>query len=420
MKSSVTFAAAVVLIASLQPAAFSRAKDQWWQFRGPEGNGHSRSSSLPLKWDQKNIVWKTAIHDRGWSSPVIWGSQIWMTTATKAGHEVYAVCVDKNTGKVVHDLPIFKVESPMAITLDNTYATPTPVIEEGRVYVHYGTYGTACLDTKSGDILWSRRDLNCDHEAGAGPASSPILVDDFLVFHVDGRDVQYVIALHKSTGKNAWKTERSVNFDKVPAHERKAYGMPAIVPRGDKKQMISVGAKGLYSYDPSNGEELWKVRHRGWSIFPKPIHGHGLVFATIDRDRPELWAIRPDGSGDVSDTHVVWKKTRRMPQRVSPLLAGDLLFVMDRSGYFSCLEAKTGKELWQHRLKGKFSASPILTKDRIYLFNQEGVCKVIKAARKFEVLATNPLGDAVQLLASPAVDGNAFYIRTAKHLYRIE
>lgn len=407
-------------IAYLLPVASTFAEDQWSQFRGPGGNGYSQSTALPLEWDDRSIVWKTPIHDRGWSSPVIWNDQVWMTTATKEGHKFFAVCVDRKTGKVVHDLLVFEVESPMAIAPENTYATPTPVIEEGRVYVHYGTYGTACLDTQSGEILWSRRDFNCDHEFGAGPASSPFLVGDVLVFHVDGRDVQYIIALQAATGKNAWKTERSANFDKVPVHQRKAYSMPALVPRGDKQQMISVGAKSLYSYDPSNGEELWKVHHRGWSIFPRPVYGNGLIFATIDRDRPELWAIRPDGSGDVSDTHVVWKKTRRMPQRASPLLVGKLLFVMDRNGYLSCLEASSGEELWQQGLKGRFSASPVYANNCIYLFNEEGVCTVIRSASEFEILATNILGDGEQLMASPAMDGDAFYIRTAKHLYRIE
>lgn len=335
---------------------------------------------------------------------------------------MFAVCVDRNSGRIIHDLHVFDAESPMVITLDNTYATPTPVIEPGRVYAHYGTYGTACLDTETGKVLWSRRDLNCDHEAGAGPASSPTLVGDLLVFHVDGRDVQYIIALDKATGRSVWKTARSAGFDekKVPVHERKAYGMPALVPRGDAQQLISVGAKALYSYDPKTGVELWKVSHRGWSIFPRPVFGNGLVFVTIDRDRPELWAIRPDGSGDVSETHVVWKNTRRMPDRASPLLIGQLLFVMDRDGYLTCLEATSGEEIWQHRLEGKFSAAPICAGDRIYLFSEKGICTVIKPARAFENLATNPIGQDEQLLASPAVHGKAFYISTAMHLYRIE
>ena len=222
MKNFLCLPALCFLLTFLVPAI---AQEQWSQFRGPHGDGHSQSTGLPLTWSEQNVTWKTRIHDRGWSSPVIWDDQIWLTTATKEGHQLFAICVDKQNGKIIHDLPVFKVESPMAITADNTYATPTSVIEAGRVYLHYGTYGTACLDTQSGKILWSRRDLTCDHEKGAGPASSPILFKDTLIFAVDGRDVQYVIALDKQTGKTAWKTERSADFEKVPGHERP---LPAI------------------------------------------------------------------------------------------------------------------------------------------------------------------------------------------------
>jgi len=406
----------VVIIA----ANIARAEDYWWQFRGPQGNGHTDATGLPLKWDEKNnVVWKTLIHDRGWSSPVIWGSQIWMTTALKDGSKMFAVCVNKDSGKIIHDIHVFDVESAMSITAANTYATPTPVIEEGRVYVHYGTYGTACLNTKNGRVLWTRRDLECDHEKGAGPASSPLLVGDLMVVHVDGRDVQYVVALNKSNGKTAWKTNRSIDFSKVLIHQRKAYGMPILIPHGNGTQLVGVGAKGVFSYDPVTGEERWKVRHRGWSIAPRPIFGHGLVFAIIDRDRPELWAIRPDGSGDVTDTHVAWKEIKRMPPRASPLLVGDLLFLVNRNGIASCFEAKTGKLIWQERIKGAYSASPIYTKGRIYFFNEDSICTVIKPSRKLEILSINPLSEE-PLMATPAVDNNAFYIRTGKHLYCIQ
>jgi len=398
----------------------SLANEQWSQFRGPEGNGHTNTTSLPLEWSEhKNISWKTAIHDRGWSSPVIWNNQIWMTTATKNGKKMFALCVDKETGKILYDIHVFDVESPQAITIDNTYASPTPVIEEGRAYVHFGTYGTACIDTSSGDIIWTRRDLKCDHEKGAGPASSPFLFNDYLIFNVDGRDVQYVIALEKESGKTAWKTSRSIDFSSVQVNQRKAYGTPLIIPRGKEEQMVSIGAKGVFSYDPRNGKELWKALHRGWSIAPRPVYGEGLVFTMIDRDRPELWAIRPDGNGDVTDSHIAWKSSKRMPPRASPLIVGELLFVVDRNGYISCLEAKTGKLFWQERMKGSFSASPIHTNGLIYFFNEDTVCTIIKPARKLEVVATNKVADE-QLMATPAIDNSSIYIRTAKNLYKIK
>ncbi len=409
----------MILVAAIVAANIALAEERWWQFRGPLGNGHTQSSDLPLKWDEKKVAWKTPIHDRGWSSPVIWGRQIWLTTATRDGGRLFAVCVDRDSGRILHDVHVFDVKSPMSITAANTYATPTPVIEEGRVYVHFGTYGTACLDTATGRILWRRRDLECDHEKGAGPASSPFLVGDFMVVHVDGRDVQYVVALNKNSGETAWKTNRSVDYSKVPVLQRKAFGMPALIPRGNATQLVSVGAKGVFSYDPVTGQELWKVRHRGWSIAPRPVFGHGLVFAIVDRDDPELWAIRPDGNGDVTDTHVVWRETKRMPPRASPLLIGDLLFVVNRNGIASCFEAKTGRLIWQERMKGAYSASPIHARGRIYFFNEDSICTVIRPSRKLEVLSINPLAGE-QLMATPAVDGKAFYIRTEKHLYRIQ
>ena len=390
----------------------------WWQFRGPTGNGHATSTALPVTWDRSDIRWKTPIHDRGWSSPVIWGNQVWITTATRDGGKLFAVCVDKDTGKIIHDIHVFDVTSAMLITSANTYATPTCAIEEGRVYVHYGTYGTACIDTRSGDLLWKRRDLNCDHEKGAGPASSLTLVGENLVFHVDGRDVQYVIALHKQSGETAWKTNRSIDYDTIPVHHRKAYGMPVLIPRGKTTQLVGVGGRGLFSYDPATGKELWKMRHRGWSIAPRPVYGDGLLFALIDRDDPELWAIRPDGAGDVTDSHIVWRETKRMPERASPLFVNGLLFVVTRNGIASCFEGQTGKVCWQKRLKGAYSASPIYANGRIYFFSEDSVCTVISASRDFEIVSTNSL-DEEQLMATPAVDGGAFIVRTAKHLYRL-
>ena len=410
----------ILLSISLASCLVIEANEQWSQFRGHYGNGIIKSTSAPINWsDNTNIDWKTPIHDRGWSSPVIWNDQIWMTTATKEGNKMYAICVNKLSGKIEHDIHVFDVKSPQAITNENTYASPTPVVEEGRVYVHFGTYGTACISTKDGQILWKRRDLNCDHEIGAGPASSPFIYNNFLIFNVDGRDVQYVIALNKETGETAWKTNRSVDFSDVQVNQRKAYGTPFIIPRGNTNQMVSIGAKGVYSYDPENGKELWKAEHRGWSIAPRPVYGEGLVFTMIDRDRPEMWAINPNGSGDITETHIEWKETKRMPPRASPIIIKGLLFVVDRNGYISCIEAKTGKSIWQKRMKGRFSASPILANNLIYFFNEDTVCTIIKPTRELVIVAENKLSSD-KLMATPAFDENSIYIRTENNLYRIK
>ena len=410
----------ILLSITLATCLVIEANEQWSQFRGHFGNGIIKSTSAPINWSENtNIDWKTPIHDRGWSSPVIWNDQIWMTTATKDGNKMYAICVNKLSGKIEHDLHVFDVKSPQAITNENTYASPTPVVEEGRVYVHFGTYGTACISTKDGQILWKRRDLNCDHEIGAGPASSPFIYNNFLIFNVDGRDVQYVIALNKETGKTAWKTNRSVDFSDVQINQRKAYGTPFIIPRGNTNQMVSIGAKGVYSYDPENGKELWKAKHRGWSIAPRPVYGEGLVFTMIDRDRPEMWAINPNGSGDITETHIEWKETKRMPPRASPIFFKGLLYVVDRNGYISCIEAKTGKSIWQKRMKGRFSASPILANNLIYFFNEDTVCTIIKPTRELEIVTENKLSSD-KLMATPAFDENSIYIRTENNLYKIK
>lgn len=411
---------ALWIIMALNAAGSLSADDDWGQFRGPTGEGHTSATQLPLTWNEnRQIVWKTAIHDRGWSSPVNCGDQIWMTAATEDGHKLFAIGVDRETGKIVHDVHVFDVEQPQPIAAENSYATPTPAVEPGRVYVHYGTYGTACLDSATGSIVWTRRDLNCDHESGAGPCSSPFLLRNLLIVHVDGRDVQYVIALDTASGKTVWKTDRSFDYATVPVHKRKAFAMPLLVPRGAGRQLVSPAGQAVYAYDPATGQELWKVRHNGFSCVPRPVYGHGLVFVVTDQDNPELWAVRPDGTGDVTDSHVAWKESRGIPSRASPLLVDELLYVVSHPGVLSCLDAKTGEVAWKNRLEGQYSASPIHADNRIYLFNESAVCTVIRPGRNFEELAVNRLHEQ-PLMASPAVAGNSFLIRTEQHLYRVE
>jgi hypothetical protein len=289
-------------------------------------------------------------------------------------------------------------------------------MERGRVYVHYGTYGTACIDSRTGKVLWSRRDLKCDHHEG--PGSSLLLHGDLLVFNVDGRDVQYVIALDKATGKTAWKAERSVDFSQVPSNQRKAFCTPITLEVAGRAQLFSPGAKAMMAYDPQTGAELWKARYNGWSITPRPLFGHGLLFVINDYEKPELWAVRPDGRGDVTDTHVAWKVTREMPATSSLLLVDDLLYMVNDQGVALCLEARTGDVVWRERLKGKHASSPIYGAGRIYLFSERGLTTVLEPGRTFKVLAENQLED--RMMATPAVNGEALILRTRTHLYRLE
>jgi outer membrane protein assembly factor BamB len=389
----------------------------WPELRGPDRNGHAAARKLPLVWSEtNNVAWKTAIHDLGWSSPVVWGDQIWVTTATEDGKQLFAVCVNSRTGEIVHDVKVFDTETPEHVSNLNSYASPTSAIEAGRVYVHYGTYGTACLDTRTGKILWTRRDLHCDHHEG--PGASVMLHKNLLCFNVDCRDVQYVIALDKATGQTVWKTNRSIDYTPFSPNLRKAFCTPIIIEAGGRLQLFSPGAKAMMSYDPQSGEELWKVRYNGWSVVPRPLFGHGLLFVITDYEKPELWAVRPDGRGDVTDTHVAWKVTQEMPRTASLLLADDLLYMVNDDGAALCLEAKTGNRVWRGRLKGKHSASPVYAAGRIYFFSEKNLTTVIEPGHEFKVLAENQLEQRV--MASPAVTGDAIILRSKTHLYRLE
>jgi len=402
------------------------AQAQWPQFRGADGTGISENRGLPLVWSEtKNVRWKTRIHGRAWSSPVILGGQVWLTTATEDGRELFALAIDQESGRILHDLKLFHVEKPQYAHPFNTYASPTPVIEPGRVYVTFGAPGTAALDTRTGKVLWERRDIECNHFRGAG--SSPILFGDLLIMHFDGSDHQFVLALDKKTGKTVWRSERSIDYkdlgpDGKPQAEgdyRKAFATPHVTTVGGKPLLISIGSKATYGYDPLTGKELWRIQEpTNFSGSTRPVVGHGLVFYPSGFSAGQLLAVRPDGSGDVSETHVAWRLAKGVAKKPSLLLLGDLIFMIGDTGIASCIQAKTGELVWTARLDGSYSASPVSAEGRIYVFSEEGKATVIEAAPQFKVLAENLLDDG--FMASPAVAGSALFLRTRTHLYRIE
>ena len=403
----------------------------WPEFRGPLGNGIAvtpgETAGLPLKWSEtENIVWKTAIPHQGWSTPVVLGGQVWLTTATPDGHQFFALCLDAATGEILFNQQLFYAEDPEPLgNVVNSYASPSPVIEPGRVYVHFGSYGTACLDTSTYEVLWERTDLPCRHFRG--PGSSAILVENLLVLTFDGADVQYVAALDKETGATVWRSDRSTDWpdldeDGLPRLDgdfRKAFTTPCVVPLGDRTLLVSPGSYAGFAYDARTGEEVWTTRNEGYSPAVRPVYGDGLVFMTTGRGKKELWAVRPDGRGDVTDTHVAWTVGGRMvPDEPSPLLIDGLLYLVSNDGFVSCLEAATGTEVWSERIGGNYMASPIFGDGRIYCFSVQGRVTVVKAGRDYEVLAVNHLDEG--FLASPAVDGKALFLRSKTHLYRIE
>ncbi|MFO1066619.1 MAG: PQQ-binding-like beta-propeller repeat protein [Pirellulales bacterium] len=403
--------------------------DEWNQYRGPHADGTSESTKLPTTFAEGSpeIVWKTPVPGRAWSSPVVWGKQIWITNAPElvskalevakldAPMTLTALCLDLDTGKVIHDLKMFDVSTVQVTHATNSYASPTPYIEEGRVYLHFGAYGTACVDTKTGKKIWERTDLECDHFRG--PGSSPVVYGDLLYLTFDGYDVQYITALNKFTGKTVWRTDRNVDFGTDNGDAKKAYSTPLLIEVAGKKELISPFASATSAYDPLTGKVLWTAAHGGMNASCRPLYGNGLLYiGTADGPNP-LVALAPEGSGDISDK-IRWKSNKGAPKRPSCILVGKRLYMINDTGVCSCLNAETGDVVWSKRLQGEFWASPIVANGLIYCFSQQGTVYVVKAADEFEQVAENTLGDG--FLASPAVAGDALILRSKSHVYRIE
>ena len=405
----------------------------WTDFRGPSCDGHvplgenGQELGLPTQWSEsENVVWKTPIPYRGWSTPVIWEDRIWLTTATPDGHEMFALCIDKNTGEILINRKLFDNEAPEPLANDvNCYASPSPVIEEGRVYVHFGSYGTACLDSRTGETLWERRDYPCRHYRG--PGSSPFLCHDKLILTFDGIDQQYVVALDKMTGKEIWKTDRTTDWTDLDENGkpkrggdyRKAFCTPILATLDGREQLIAPGSMTIYGYDPRDGSEIWRVRDNGYSAAPRPVLGDGVGFFSKGQGRGGYLGVRMENlHGDVTDTHVLWRENKGMPKRSSPVFVDGLLYLASEGGIASCLEPRTGKRVWKERLGGAVTASLLYGDGHIYLFDEEGTARILKPGRTYQVLRTNQLDEG--MMASPAVDGRALILRTKTHLYRIE
>ena len=384
--------------------------EDWPQFRGPTGQGHSAERGLPIEWSEsKNIVWKVPVAGRAWSSPVIQGDRIWLTTAAKpeaSGLSLRAIALDRETGRVIHDIEVFRLTDPGSMHAKNSHASPTPFLEGDRVYVHFGAHGTAAL-TGSGEIVWKTR-LPYNHLHGT--AGSPVIHGDLLILSCDGVDVQFVVALEKGSGKIRWKSGRQGAM---------AYSTPLIIRAAGVDQVISPGGLRAIAYEPQSGKEIWSVRYGdGFSNVPRPVYSNGLVYIGTGFNHPNMIAVRPDGKGDVTSSHVAWTERRAAPLTPSPLAVGDELYFVSDAGIASCIDSRTGKLHWRERIGGNHSASPIYADGRIYFLNEDGESVVIQPGTSFRKLAVNKLDGST--LASMAVSGRAIFIRSATHLYRIE
>jgi outer membrane protein assembly factor BamB len=391
-------------------AVAAPARDEWPEFRGPGAQGHSAARDLPIEWSEtKNVAWKAPVAGLGWSTPVVANGRVWLTTAVEQkGISLRAIAYDVMTGKEVVNVEVFKIPTDRRdINPKNSWASPSAVIDGDRVYVHFGADGTAAL-SQTGEIIWKNR---FEYQSQHGAGGSPIVYGDLLIFSCDGSDAAFVIALDKHTGKTKWKTNRGYPADQ-------AYTTPLVINVGGQDQVISVGAFRVRAYDPLTGKEIWRVRYdEGFSNVPRPVFGHGLVFITTGFQQPELLAVRPDGRGDVTKTHVAWSLKRGAPLTPSPIIVGDELYVVTDGGIASCVDARTGNVIWQSRLGGTYSASPIYADGRLYFPAEQGITTVIAPGKEARRLATNKLEGGH--LASMAVAGGSFFLRTDSALYRI-
>lgn len=408
------FALTLILVFASRSCA-----ENWPEFRGPTGQGTSAAIGLPVTWDAtRGVAWRIAIEGRGWSSPVLHEGRIYLSTAVPTANadeqSLQAVCIDAANGTKVWQREIFRqpMTADASIHTKNSFASPTPLVRGQRLYVHFGPNGTAALDI-DGNLIWANRDIRYDARHGGG--GSPIASGELLVFNCDGVEQPFVVALSLDSGEERWRTYRP---DMEP--ERFSFSTPLEIEVRGKRQIVGPGSRYVCSYDPASGSELWRVGYpRKWSVIPRPVYAHGLVFVCTGYEGPaELLAIWPDGKGDVTETHVAWRTDKHVPHTPSPLIVGNQLFMITDNGIATCRDVMTGDLRWRKRLRGAYSASPIYADGRIYFPNEEGLCSVVAASDEFEQLAENDVGEPT--LASYAVDDGALLIRTAEHLFRID
>ncbi|MGA0039870.1 MAG: PQQ-binding-like beta-propeller repeat protein [Pirellulales bacterium] len=414
--------------------------DGWPEWRGAAGDGHAPSAhDLPRRWSEtENVVWKASVPGKGWSSPVMDGRQIWLTTAVESELSeeekqrrldsipnasalelsgpvsLRAICLDRETGELVHDVELFLIDEPQPIHKLNSYASPSPVLADGTLYCHFGDFGTAAVDTESGAVRWANRLLRLNHENG--PGSTPVLWHDKLIVHCDGSDVQFIAALDAATGELAWKTPRSGELRDDP-QLKKAYGTPLVITHQGQDVLISPAADWVYAYDPNDGCELWKVSYGvlGFSVVPRPVISGDMVYLSTTFMQPELLALKL--AGPESPPEIVWREKKGVPTMPSPIVVGSELYMVSEKGVATCLDAERGENCWTERLGGNFSSSPLFADGVLYLANREGETFVVRPGREFALEATNQLDGAI--MASPIAVGSSLYLRTEHALYRI-
>jgi outer membrane protein assembly factor BamB len=441
------FFSSVCLIAlSLSPppsSGFAFNISNWSQWRGPEGTGLSNETGLPTEWGAgKNIKWSTAIPGQGHSSPIVWGDKVFLTTEIegdtvagakavehKLGGQVFVhpdsvganrkhtfklLCFDRSTGKVLWERTAYE-----GTVYDNrhrkgSYAAPTPATDGERVYAWFGGEGDGlyCYDL-NGKLIWKTA-VGKIANVGMGPGSSPVTFGNVVILQCDEDEGKnsFIIALDKQTGKEVWKATRKVQA---------SWSTPLIVKGSQRVELITSGNEWVISYDPKNGKELWQAKGHGSNAIPTPLAGHGMVFIYAGFPAKKTMAIKLGGTGDISNSsNIVWQYEKGTAYVPSSILYGDYIYLMTDRGILTCLDAKTGKVVYEGGripVPATFTASPVAVDGKLLLTSEDGDTYVIKAGPKHEVLATNSVGEPVY--ASPAISDGMIFIRGEKNLYCI-
>jgi outer membrane protein assembly factor BamB len=417
-----------------EAARLATAADRipWPEKSGPAADGKldpADVAGVPTQWNEesgKNIAWSISLEGEGHSTPVIGDGRLWFTSATSDGKEQFVYCVEAATGKVLHHKRVFENPKPEPLGNGvNTYASPSCVLEHDAVYVHFGTYGTARLDPNTAEIVWQRRDINCRHYRG--PGSSPVVFENLLILTFDGIDKQFTTTLDKRTGADVWLTPRSTDYHDLDQNGkprgdgdlRKAYGTPSVTIVDGKPQLISIGSRAAFGYDVRTGTEIWMLEHENFNASARPLFLPGLAILNTGSERAHVTALKLDGTtrGNITKSHVVWQRKKANAALSAPVLVGERLFFVTNQGVAYAVDARTGDELWAHRIGGSFTASPVVAEDRIYFCDEKGTTTVVRAAGEYEELASNVLADGMR--ASPAAADGALYLRTFDRLYKL-
>ncbi len=392
----------------------------WLEFRGPDGKGTYTGPALPTKWGtDTNVVWKAAVPGKGWSSPIVIGDDVVLTTAVpssdsdpKPDYSLRVLCFSAKDGSKKWEKEIFVEEGKSAPLphKKNSHASPTPVSDGKLIFSHFGHMGTACLK-RDGTVVWKTQKLKFNPVHGNG--GSPILVGDKLIITCDGKDDPCVAALDVKTGEVAWKTPRE-NGTKFLF----SFATPQVIEQDGKKVIVAPASHAVMGYEPETGKELWRVKYPkpGWSVITRPVFGHGLLYVCTGYVNQHLMAFPPTGSGDLTEK-IVWKTPKHAPNTPTPLLIGSELYTIADDGFMNCYDAKTGNLHWSERLAGRgYSASPITDGKNIYVTSEEGVGQIIEAKKEFTERGKFDLGEKTFATFVP-VDG-ALYVRTETQLYK--